>query len=58
MKRRPNELSSIHPTNFSSGEVGDYETHFTDKDVAEQFDEWLKKEEGKSGLKFKYTIDK
>ena len=43
-----------HPSNFSSGEVGDYEAHFTDKDVAEQFDEWLRKEEGKGGLKFQY----
>ena len=47
-----------HPSNFSSGEVGDYEAHFTDKDVAEQFDEWLAKEEEKCGLKFKYKVDK
>ena len=68
MRRRLSQLrgpvrvhNSVHP-NFSSGEIGDYEAHFTDKDVGEQFDDWLRREsekEGKcGGLKFKYKADK
>ena len=41
-----------------SGEVGDYETHLTDKYLSEEFDKWMEEELStttKGGFKFKFS---